>query len=100
MKSIEGEFETQRLEEIRLGERRKLMGRIRRVATVVALLGVLSGVYYCREGIKGAIFAKFGGSQQQDAGALETPQGASKQSIKAAQENAAVRDALVEGEAK
>ena len=103
MKNIEGEFETQRLEEIRLAERRKLMGHIRKVAGCVALLGVLGGVYYCREGIKGAIFAKFGNAPQQEAGALETsqtPQAASKQSIKAAQDNATVRDALIEGETK
>ena len=103
MKQIENEFENQRVDEVRAAQRRQLFARIRKVALVVALLG-LSGVAYAyRTDIKTYVTAKLATPQTEnavassDTNAPATPKGAASSAVSAAQANAKVRDSVIEG---
>jgi hypothetical protein len=105
MKQIENEFETQRADEVRAERRRVLFARIRKAALVLALLGLCGASYAYRSDIKGFVAEKFTKPQsttENSDGAGEshgntTPKCAAKVAINAAQENAKVRDSVIDG---
>jgi hypothetical protein len=101
MKQIENEFATQRVVEERQARRHELMARLRTVAGVLVLLGVCGAAYAYRGEIQNVITTEFVSPVQPSCkSATTTPQAAAASAIKAAQENARVRDALIDGTMK
>lgn len=111
MKQIEGEFAAQRLIEERAARRQKIISHIRTGILCLAMLGVAGAVYNYRAEIQEHLYKKISTKSPIAAG-LEsvgatgtTGTTAGKPSgtlanINAAQANASVRDALIEGNLK
>jgi hypothetical protein len=87
MQQITNEFETQRVEEDRKVQRRVLVGRIRKVISVLVLLGICGTIYAKRTDIQNLITAKF---------THATAVSNASASLDKARENANARDAVID----